>query len=189
MSRKIYDILKSNHNILQVNEEHRTLFKEVPMVSFRRAKCIKDVLVRAKLQDEKWQPGSCNKCNRSNCLVDDFLEASSTFTNSSGDRTYNLRKGSLYCNSTNVVYKLSCLTCGKQYIGSTIRKFRERFNLYKSQFKKYRGKVERGDMNPGEGIAQAGLFEHFLSDGHNGLDDWSFQIIDQAETTARVRDR
>ena len=48
---------------------------------------------------------------------------------------------------------------------------------------------QKGVKNPGEGIAQAGLFEHFCSLGHHGIEDWSFQIIDQADTLARLRER
>jgi len=189
LSRKIYDILKSNHNILQTNEEHRKVFGMVPTVSFRKAKTIKDMLVRAKLREGEFQPGSCNKCHRSNCLVDNFIDTSNTFTNAQGDRVFNLRKGFLYCNSKFVVYKLRCKTCTKQYIGSTITKFSERFNNYKSPFKKYSTRKQKGNLNPGKDITQAGLFEHFCSEDHHGINDWLFQIIDQADSLERVRER
>ena len=189
LSRKIYDVLKNNHNILNSSEEHRRVFSQVPMVSFRRARTIKDVLVRSKLKTEEFQPGSCNKCNRSNCLVDNSLDDGNTFTNAGGDRVFNLRKGFLNCNSRFVVYILRCRTCGFQYVGSTITKFRERFNNYKSQFRKYFERRVQGHPNPGEGISQAGLFEHFCSLGHHGIDDWSFKLIDQADTFERLRER
>ena len=159
------------------------------MVSFRRAKTIKDVLVRSKLKEEEFKTGSCNKCNRSNCLVDNFLDDNNSFTNADGDRVFNLRKGFLNCNSKFVVHKLKCRTCGLQYVGSTITKFRERFNNYKSQFRKYLERKEAGHLRPGDGISQAGLFEHFCLQGHHGMDDWSFQIIDQADSLERLRER
>ena len=189
LSRTIYDILNNNQNILQVNEEHRRVFGSLPAVSFRKAKTLKDVLVRSKLREGEFQPGSCNTCNRSNCLVDNFLDTSDTFTNADNDRVFALRKGHLYCNSKYVVYKLRCKVCKKQYIGSTITKFRERFNNYKSQFRKYFERKQKGNPNPGKDIAQASLFEHFCSQGHHGMDDWSFQIIDQADSLDRLRER
>ena len=88
-----------------------------------------------------------------------------------------------------VVYLLRCKTCGKQYVGSTITKFRERFNNYKSQFKKYLLRKQVDDLNPGKDISQAGLFEHFCAQDHNGMFDWSFDIIDQADSLKRVRER
>ncbi len=189
LSRKLYDVINNNHNILTVDEEHRRVFSQVPMVSFRRAKTIKDVLVRSKLKTEEFQQGSCNKCHRSNCLVDNFLDESNTFTNAKGDRIFNIRKGHLYCNSRFVVYKIRCRTCGLQYVGSTITKFRERFNNYKAQFKKYAKRKAEGHPNPGENISQADFFEHFRSLDHHGLEDWSFQLIDQSENLERVRER
>ena len=182
LSKRIYDILKSNQNILQSNAEHKKVFGSLPIVSFRRAKTIKDVLVRSKLMEREFEPGSCQTCTRRNCLVNNFLDTSEHFTNAEGDRRYNLRKGHLHCNSKFVVYKIRCKTCNKQYVGSTITKFRERFNNYKSQFRKYSRLKESGCQNPGKDISQARFFEHFLSNDHGGMDDWSFQIIDQADT-------
>ena len=122
-------------------------------------------------------------------MVAKYLDESKTFTNSIGDRVFNLRKGDLNCNSKFVVYKLRCLTCGLQYVGSTITKFRERFNDYKAQFRKYVKRKREGHENPGEGISQANLFEHFCAVDHNGIEDWSFQLIEQVENLERVRER
>ena len=136
LSKKIYDILKQNQNILKVNAEHKKIFNEIPLVSFRRGKTLKDVLVRSKLKVE-FKPGACVGCERPNCLIDDFLDTSGVFSNAKGDRIFNIRKGMLNCNSKYVVYLLRCKTCNKQYVGSTVTKFRIRFNNYKSQFKKF----------------------------------------------------
>ena len=139
--------------------------------------------------EREFEPGSCQTCTRRNCLVNNFLDTSEHFTNAEGDRRYNLRKGHLHCNSKFVVYKIRCKTCNKQYVGSTITKFRERFNNYKFQFRKYSRLKESGCQNPGKDISQARCFEHFLSNDHGGMDDWSFQIIDQADTRERLRVR
>ena len=58
LNRTIYDILKSNQNILQSNAEHKKIFGSLPKVSFRRAKTIKDVLVRSKLVEGEIEPKS-----------------------------------------------------------------------------------------------------------------------------------
>ena len=189
LSKRIYDIIRENQNILQVNEEHRRVFSCLPLVSFRKGKTLKDVLVRSKLRVEDFQPGSCNKCNRPNCLVDGFLDTSDTFTNAASDRVFTLRKGALNCNSKFVVYKLRCKVCTKQYVGSTVTKFRARFNNYKSQFGKYSERKRENHPTPEKDISQASLFEHFCSGGHHGTEDWLFQLIDQADTCTRVRER
>ena len=41
LSKRIYNILRENHNILASNEQHKRIFSEVPLVSFRRSKTIK----------------------------------------------------------------------------------------------------------------------------------------------------
>ena len=50
--------------------------------------------------------------------------------------------------------------CKKQYTGSTVKKFRARFNHYKSDLKLY----GRG----GGGFFQEMKMEHFFNHGHNG---------------------
>ena len=114
---------------------------------------------------------------------------SDKFTNKDKSRTFNLRKGIFNCNSKFVVYLLTCKTCEKQYVGSTITKFRERYNNYKSKFRTYFWQRSCGTLGQGKPIEQAGLFEHFIS--HNNVEGfeqgkkenwsfWCFQIIDSS---------
>ena len=122
----------------------------------------------------------CRGCNRRNCQVCKFIDSGETFRNKEGTRAFNLRKGTLDCNSRCVVYKLQCKTCNAQYIGSTTTPFRLRFNNYKSQFRSFL----RGNSTP-----QAHLFSHFTQGDHNGMEDWSFQIIDKSYNTQQLRER
>ena len=46
---KVYEILRENQNVLLVDKEHKDVFKDKIFVTFRRAKSLKDKLVRAKL--------------------------------------------------------------------------------------------------------------------------------------------
>ena len=48
-------------------------------------------------------------------------------------RFYNIR-GNLSCNSSNVIYLISCKNCEGQYIGSAID-FKARFRIHKSDIK------------------------------------------------------
>ena len=43
-------------------------------------------------------------------------------------------KGEMNCESTNIVYLITCMKCLEQYVGSTI-KFKSRFRIYKSDLK------------------------------------------------------
>ena len=109
---------------MQSDEEHKKVFSEVPLVSFRRAKTLQDILVRSKLNDTNSATGSCKQCNHSLCEVCNILEVSNTFFNFDHSKQYFLRKGDYNCNSNHVVYKLTCKTCDKIYIGSTITPFK-----------------------------------------------------------------
>ena len=188
LSNKIYQILKEAQVILQADEEHKKLFPSIPLVSFRRAKTLQDTLVRAKLPSLESQGGSCQGCNRSNCLVDAFLDTSETFSNSDQSRTFQLREGALNCNTKFVVYRLSCKTCNMQYIGSAKTPFRKRINNYKSQFRAYCNQKNVGTVHS-KVVPQGSLFEHFLQDNHHGMSDLKFQLIDRSYNEEQLRKR
>ena len=70
------------------------------------------------------------------------------------------------CDSSVVVYVLSCTVCCKQYVGSTFTPFRVRFNIYKLSNRKF---------SSGISVKQAELFKHFAEANHHGfLEDVSF---------------
>ena len=76
-----------------------------------------------------------------------------------------------YCNSICVVYLLTCRICEKQYTGSTITKFKERFNEYKSNLELY-GERRRD-------FKQKKFLEHFYSHDHHRTHNYMIvQIID-----------
>ena len=125
----IYNILESLQILLQCDEEHSQVFRDIPRVSFRRAKTLRDTLVRSKLPSGEVS-GSCEGCTDKRCQMHESMDMTDNFFNMDRTRNFKLRKGKLYCNSKFVIYKLECRTCHKQYIGSTIRKFRDRFNIY-----------------------------------------------------------
>ena len=69
---------------------------------------------------------------------------------------------------------LACKIWEKQYVGSTVTKFRCRFNQYKSNINLY-GKGQKG-------FIQEPLIEHFFSNKHNGVyKDIKVQIIDYCD--------
>ena len=75
------------------------------------------------------------------------------------------------CNSICVVYLPTCRICKKQYTGSTITRFSERSDQYKSNWKLY-GEERRN-------FKQKKLLKHFYSHGHHGThSDMTVQIID-----------
>ena len=49
------------------------------------------------------------------------------------------------CNSSDVSYLISCKICGRQYTGTTVTRFRERFNQCKSNVNLYSEGVRGGE--------------------------------------------
>ena len=67
-----------------------------------------------------------------------------------------------------------------QYVGSTFTPFRNRFNNYKSSFRKF----EKGGM-----VGQANFCRHFELAGHYGfMEDFRVQVIERLLGESRVRE-
>jgi len=94
-------------------------------------------------------------------------------------RKYFIKAGSLNCDSKNVVYLVNCKTCGIQYVGSATTPFRLRFNNYKCCYRKFSAGISA--------VAQASFHAHFFQEGHKGMQDWEFVLIDQACNLPAVR--
>ena len=77
---QLRDIVRRLHMMLDASEEHRRIFKEQPLVVFRRAPNLKDSLVRAKLP--KPQTGIAKgsfKSGKSRCQVCSLITEGSSF--------------------------------------------------------------------------------------------------------------
>ena len=69
----------------------------------------------------------------------------------------------LNCNSSNIIYLISCLKCDKQYVGETTRTLKARFNSYRS------------DIRLGKDLP---VIQHFKTQGHD-INDLSILAIEQ----------
>ena len=164
--------------MLTPDSEHRSVFQSVPVVSFKRAKSLKDILVRAKLPEITAKEGRCRGCGGKRCEVCKYISETESFADKKGERIFQIRSGDLDCNSKNVVYLAECRSCRMQYVGSTSTKFRARFNNYKSAYRNY---------NLGHSISQTSFHAHFAAENHQGMQDWKFTLIDQAADMDSVR--
>ena len=203
LSKKVHDIVKNAHCILQVDQEHRRVFPDVPMVSYRRAKSLCDILVRAKVpKDQVSSEWGCKGCRtiggRKDCQVCEAIVDDTQFTSQVTGRTFQIREGPLHCNSKNVVYLMECRTCSIQYVGSCgsdkigndqKNKFRFRYNAYKSKHREYSRRMENGTLGVGKAVPQTSLHAHFAQPDHNGIEDMSFKIIDCASNLRDIKKR
>ena len=177
---EIKNILKSIHILLTPNQEHDNVFQSIPVVGFKRAKSLKDILVRARLPAIQPYQGSSVGCGGKRCDVCNYICNTKEFCShvKKNDKTYTLRTEDLNCNSKCVVYLAQCKVCGIQYVGSASTKFRLRFNNYKSAYRK---------DSSGQPVPQTFFHAHFAQDDHHGMEDWEFILIDKAENVDSLR--
>ena len=112
--------------LLTPDNEHNMVFRGVPIIRFRRAKSLKDILVRAKITQIK-NKGWCGPCKGPRCEIWKHIVPTRSFTSSTTKRTYEIRPENLNFMSKNVAYFISCKPCHKQYTGSS-EEFRARFD-------------------------------------------------------------
>ena len=118
---KVYEILRDNQNVLLVDIEHKEVSKDKIFVTFRRAKSLKEKLVRPKLLsiDEELTEKGIFRCNgRRSCQICPLMKKGGTFQNHNSTRSFKNFSGRFDCNSDHVVYWSQCESCNMKYVGN-----------------------------------------------------------------------
>ena len=174
---KLKNGLSEIHLLLTPDREHGKVFERIPIVGFRRAKSLKDILVITKVAPLE-KKGSCRSCGGTRWEIRKHVVTTETFRSFSTQIEYCIKSNNLRCCSNNVVYLFSCKTCSKQYTGRT-ESFQSRFNNYKPPFRNF---IKENTFK------QVSFRAHFKDDKH-GMSDWEITLIDQAESTDDLRKR
>ena len=116
---RLKNVLSEIHLLLTPDREHGKVFERIPINGFRRAKSLKDILVRAKVAPLEKKKGSCRSRGGTRCEICKHIVTTETFRSFSTQREYCIKPDNLNCRSNNVVYLFSCKTCSKQYTDST----------------------------------------------------------------------
>ena len=143
--------------------------RHVSIIRFRRAKSLKDILVRRKICQIKYK-GWYDRCKRRRCEFMNHIVPTRNFTSPTTKPTYEIRPENLNYRSKNVVYLISCKTCHKQYTGSS-DEFRARFINYRCAHRHY-GKIMK--------VKQESFHVYFADGVHSGERDWKVRLIDQS---------
>ena len=116
---QLYEILWTAHKHVLISPKLNSDLPSPPNVAFRNPKIIRDKYFSTKIlkSGDKYESAITKKKYR-----------------------INFQFG---CNGCCLVYLLTCTVRLKQYVGSTVTRFRLRFNQYKSNIKLY-GKGSRG---------------------------------------------
>ena len=133
VSNPLKRIIQSNWDLISSDPTLREVFPTPPKVSFKRAPTLRDRLVPSHLPADKkktwlhrspkgtFKCGSCNHCTN--------IKECKQFTDFKTQKIYDI-KAFINCNTTFVVYRLSC-PCGCFYIGRTKRRLKDRVSEHK----------------------------------------------------------
>ncbi len=125
--------MKNAFDVLKSSPLTEKLFSRPPRVIFKRPPNLKDILVKPKFHSIKDKPKNsncCKPCNKPRCGICQIITDTSSFKSSSTDRVYPIVGGST-CESSNVIYQLSCKHCPKDYIGQTSNPLRVRMTNHR----------------------------------------------------------
>ena len=153
---------KAHHHVLKSSRFSRVL-PSPPQAAFCNAKSLKDHLVRSKLKPESDVTTANFNCSSKRCEICKILVPGNECKSFVTKKTYKMNF-QFDCNSSNVIYLISCTVCGCQYTGTMITRFGERFNQYKSNMNLYSQDVC--------GLMQEKMIPHFFDFEHNcSIDD------------------
>ena len=134
MLPNLHEILCRHHNLLTSSQKLSAVFQEPPLVSYRRPKNLRDLLVHAELK----QPSNVSKgpgtlpCGGRGCKTcPSLIPNNSKITSHSTGQTWPVWS-SATCKSSDLVYLVQCRKCGKQYVGETKQPLHHRLNSHRS---------------------------------------------------------
>ena len=130
MNQDACKIISGNFRILHDDSTTNNIFRKPPLMAFRRAKNLKDLLVRSSLpQDPPNHPTGTFRCNRTVCRTCPHVNSSNTIVTPKGHVNIT---GHYTCTTENVVYCLTCEKCPSTvYIGETGRRMADRFREHR----------------------------------------------------------
>jgi hypothetical protein len=124
INSKVVRILMDNFKLLQQCKDTKDIFKDSPLVAYRRDKNLTDILVHSAEPTNLIQPGTTT-CDRRVCVTCAHINYAPSINGTTGSFDINQ---SFDCTSRNVVYAVTCSKCNKVYIGETKRRLGDRFS-------------------------------------------------------------
>jgi len=117
-----------------------------------------------------------NKCiARKACRICPILNTIGTITCHVTKKVFSIKKN-ITCRSSNLIYCISCKTCGKQYVGQTKNTILVRFQGHFSKIQKCL-KLRREDPVLLRQQEKDAVGNHFSADDHNGTRDLNISVL------------
>ena len=125
------EILHKYLPILHSSNRCKEAIPHCPIVSFRRPKNLKDILVRSKVIQNQPTPAGFYKCGDKRCkMCDSTITGDKIQITATG--TFHKIKKTLNCKSYNVIYLVTCSKCKLQYVGKSQTQLNIRVNNHRS---------------------------------------------------------
>ena len=103
------------------------VFKKPPMLSFKQPPNLRSVLCHAKLptlKQTRRKLTGIKPCNEP-CNLCPYIDKSKTFKSNHTKEIFEMTEA-YNCSTKGIIYLTSCTHCGKQYVGQTGRKLKDR---------------------------------------------------------------
>lgn len=121
-------LAKSYKSILNEN----SFFKNYQLVTaYTNNKNLKQILVRSELTKIS-NSGAFRGCDQSRCMTCKIHAVHADHFCNEHNKARHLINDNIYCNSTNLIYLITCRKCKSQYVGETGRSLRDRLNDHRS---------------------------------------------------------
>ena len=133
LNNRIKRILLDNFNILSDDPETKKIFPQPPMVAYRRDQNLRNILVHTSASNQATALSGSPPCRRPRCRTWNYISNDTTLH---GPKCSINIKESFTCDSSGLVYCISCRRCPAIYIGETGRTLRERFEEHLRSFTK-----------------------------------------------------
>ena len=139
---------------------------EPPMVAFKQPSNLKAMLCKAKIplkapnRDPRILLGT-KPCKKAYCRTCTHIDTTKQVTSSRTLKKFTI-KGDFNCNTTGVIYVITCRHCKKQYVGESGRRLRDRIGEH----------IHSVEMN------EKTIGNHYHCPGH-GLPDLKVQVIER----------
>ena len=157
-------ILKKHWNVMAKDPYLKKVFPAPPMVAFRRAKNLRDKLIKAKVHPtpdlrEKRKIIGMKPCNKGICETCPFVKKCKQFRGPFNSSVVQMNS-TLDCTSSNIVYCLQCNkeNCNQIYVGHTQRQLKERFSEHKTSVRTHSKNAVGEHFNgPGHSLANMNI--------------------------------
>ena len=157
------------NNILLLDPNNLSIFKEPPMLAYRRPPNLRNFLTRSTLPNcnATNETKGFHLCNNPKCDIHKYINVDPQFVSTSTQKSYPLHQ-KFDCNSHGVIYLITCKVaqCGKQYVGETGREFVERTREHIK------------DISHGRAKPVPSHFQEHFDHSEDSLANFSVQIIE-----------